>query len=207
MNRAASVKGRRGEQQFRARCGQHPVLYASNPSMLDTPVDAFFHPEGTAHALLVGVNRYVSAPDLKGACNDAKAWRHLLLTSGWKMNNIKVLEDGQATKAKVIRGLRWLLSGRGPKDSLLFHFSGHGSWTRTPEGWQCCICCADYSQDGDAAAGVITNTEYQMELVRAPAGVTLLCVLDSCFSGGMSPNCRPLRRLPAQVRKLLFEGH
>ena len=181
----------------------------SAANMLDTPVHEFLQPKGRGYALLIGVNKYQSARHVLGAINDVAAIRQtLLLENGWKSQNIRVLLDAQATRARVSKALYWLVSGRDADDSLFLHFSGHGSWTLTPDGWECCICCTEYQQYGPAAMGVITGSELCQALSEKEAGAKLLMIADCCFSGGLlkGPRRHLPAGLPAEVRELLKVG-
>jgi hypothetical protein len=129
--------------------------------------------------------------------------RDLLIERGWQSERIRVLTDAAAGRAAVIENIHWLVGGRKGDDSLLFSFSGHGSWTLTPDGrgWECCLCCSDCSDDWDK--GVIARTDLNAAIER-PTGL-LEVILDCCFSGGMFPSYRTWTRLPAKVRKFLYD--
>lgn len=143
----------------------------------DAKTNSYAAPKACRFALLVGINAYGAAGDLRGCLKDVSDWKAQLLKRGWSSSHIRVLLDAQATRACVMQGLRWLVSHCKPDDSLWFHFSGHGSWTLTPEGrgWECCICCVDCGKEWDA--GIIAKTDFNAALARPDGG--LVVFLDS----------------------------
>ena len=159
-------------------------------------------PSKNKFALLIGINRYGGLGNLNGCINDVSDVKAKLLEMGWNLNNVKVLIEEQATKNEILQGLKWLVSHCNVEDSLWFHFSGHGSWTLTPQGvgWECCICSYNCSDDWDN--GVITRSEFNNALER-PAGI-LSVFLDSCFSGGMSSTYPSWKEIPVEVHNLLY---
>src|SRR5690606_4919149 len=80
----------------------------------------------TKRALCVGINDYPGANmDLAGCVNDATDWQALLERRGYRVAR---LHDGEATRAALVEGLAELMTGAADGDSLVFTFSGHGSW-------------------------------------------------------------------------------
>ena len=77
-------------------------------------------------ALCVGINDYPgSNMDLAGCVNDAKDWQALLEQRGYRVD---ALHDGEATRARIVEALKAVIGQAGDDDSLVFTFSGHGSW-------------------------------------------------------------------------------
>jgi hypothetical protein len=90
-------------------------------------------------AFLVGINKYTGSP-LRGCVNDVVVIHQILTTKfGFKNENVKIITDYEATKKNIINGLKWLTQGVKSGDSIVFHYSGHGSqvmvddWTATEE--------------------------------------------------------------------------
>ncbi len=81
-------------------------------------------------ALLVGINRYPD-PDneLKGCVNDVRQMAETLKSRyGFPGDgHMRILTDARATTKAILDGLAWLTAGASPGDSLVFHYSGHGS--------------------------------------------------------------------------------
>jgi uncharacterized caspase-like protein len=69
-----------------------------------------------------------------GCINDVHNVRNFITSRfGFPQDGIVVLTDDQQnpsyqpTRANIVNAIRWLVDGAQPGDSLLFHFSGHGS--------------------------------------------------------------------------------
>jgi metacaspase-1 len=73
---------------------------------------------------------------LRGCINDVKAMQSLLTECfGFDPKNITILVDDGSTKvtptgANIKHALKTLVSQTGPNDTLVFHFSGHGTQVR-----------------------------------------------------------------------------
>ena len=82
------------------------------------------------------------------------------------------------------RALYWLVQGCQPGDSLVFHFSGHGSQLRNYtgdelDGFDETLCPMDYQTQG-----MILDDEINATIVRPlPPGVKLHAIVDACHSG------------------------
>jgi len=190
----------------------NPCTLIEQPgSPIDKPVpsvgnrnDGFISIE-TGYALLVGINGYRNISGLNGCINDAINVRAKLLSLGWDPDRIVLLIDEQATKSGILSGIQWLVSHCNANDSLWFDFSGHGSWALTNDGlgWECCLCCQDCDLD-DFDNGIITRSEFISALERPSGNLTVM--LDSCFSGGMTPNYPAQKILPEVVYEILYKS-
>ena len=77
-------------------------------------------------ALCVGINDYPGTNmDLAGCVNDAQEWRGVLERRGYKVDT---LIDREATRARIVEALRSAIGQATGSDSVVFTFSGHGSW-------------------------------------------------------------------------------
>jgi len=181
----------------------------------DSPIDNPPPPEGvrnnglisveTGYALIVGINCYSKISNLNGCINDAIDNRAQLIRLGLDPNRILLLLDEEATKSDILSGIQWLVSHCNESDSLWFIFSGHGSWalTKDGQGWECCFCCQDCDLD-DFDNGIITRSEFIYALERPSGNLTVM--LDSCFSGGMTPNYPAQKILPEVVYEILYKS-
>jgi hypothetical protein len=142
-------------------------------------------------ALLVGCNYLGSSSRLSGCINDARCMHHLLVNRmGFPESQVLLMADDhpdplrRPTKANILNGLLWLMAGLRPGDSLVFHFSGHGSQQRDFTGLEVdglneCLLPLDHR-----AAGVIVDDELNRILVNPlPPGVKLHAIIDACHSG------------------------
>jgi metacaspase-1 len=155
---------------------------------------------GAKYGLCVGINDYPgTGSDLEGCVNDAKDWRRFLEHRGYE---VAMLLDAKATRANMHQALEALIGKARPGDSLIFTYSGHGSWLPDRSGDE-----ADARDEmlcpHDVSAGQYLLDDDLAEIFgRKPAGVTLYFISDSCHSGTVtrfmpSPVPRSLqKRLP-----------
>jgi metacaspase-1 len=163
--------------------------------------------------LLVGINRYPGGNQLNGCVNDTKLV-YKICKDIYKFDQFKILTDEEGTKKKIIKELQWLVRGVNPGDTLLFHFSGHGSQVpvndRTasfePDGLDEIICNIDLDWDRP-----IRDDDLGDMFERLPKGVKTTVILDSCHSGhGLKnpmPNGYKNRYLYPPPSKMLRHGH
>ncbi|KKA24348.1 hypothetical protein T310_1633 [Rasamsonia emersonii CBS 393.64] len=146
---------------------------------------------GKRKALLIGINYFGQANQLRGCINDVTEMSIFLNKYyGYRREDMVILTDDQAnpmsqpTKANIIRAMQWLVKGAQPNDSLFIHYSGHGG--RTPDldgdeddGFDDVIYPVDYK-----VAGHIVDDEMHDILVKPLLpGVRLTAIFDSCHSG------------------------
>ncbi|KAK7412154.1 hypothetical protein VNO78_03603 [Psophocarpus tetragonolobus] len=179
----------------RASCA-YAHAHAHNRSFYPRP-RALFNtvpsPFGNKRAVLVGISYANHVNSLKGSVNDAHTMKHFLVRNmGFPTHSIRMLTDGPEdkspltipTKHNMRMAMRWLLEGSRPGDSLVFHFSGHGSRqvdTNMDEvdGYDEAICPLDYQHQGK-----ILDDEINATIVRPlPPGAKLHALVDTCFSG------------------------
>uniref|UniRef100_A0A2P2JM41 Uncharacterized protein MANES_01G273100 n=1 Tax=Rhizophora mucronata TaxID=61149 RepID=A0A2P2JM41_RHIMU len=88
------------------------------------------------------------------------------------------------TKQNLRMALYWLVQGCQPGDSLLLHYSGHGSRQRNysgdeVDGYDETLCPLDFQTQG-----MIVDDEINATIVRPlPQGVKLHAIIDACHSG------------------------
>lgn len=138
-------------------------------------------------AFLVGINKYNDAP-LRGCVNDVLLMYKLLSEKfGFDTKDMDLITDHEATKANILAGLKKLISGAMPGDTLYFHFSGHGSqvvvddWTNSNEadGRDEIICPVDLNWKDP-----LRDNDLGSILKRVPPGVNVVVILDCCLSAG-----------------------
>lgn len=133
------------------------------------------------HALCIGINDYPgTGSDLAGCVNDARDWQQALQGRGF---TVSVLLDAEATNRQMRDAIRATLSAAKSGDSVVIHFSGHGSFVPDedgdePDGTDECLCPYDVE-----TKGYLTDDEiFELYMTRAP-GVRLVMISDSCHSG------------------------
>ncbi|KAJ1976182.1 Ca(2+)-dependent cysteine protease, partial [Dimargaris xerosporica] len=149
------------------------------------------HCNGRKRALLIGINYIGQSQALKGCINDVRNIKRFLIELfNFREADMVILTDdahdpqSQPTRANIIRGMNWLVSGAQPNDSFFFHFSGHGSQVKDSsgdeiDGYDETILPVDYKY-----AGQIVDDEMNAIMVRRlPQGARLTAIFDSCHSG------------------------
>jgi len=137
-----------------------------------------------SHALIIGIDQYQRWPRLQHAGRDAKAMQETLQTRfGFRPENVKLLLDGDATRANILRALN-KLSGKELKrdDRVFVFFAGHGSTRKLPSGREVgYVIPVDAGLD-DLQTDAIAMPQLQ-ELGEALPAKHALFVIDACYSG------------------------
>ncbi|KAF5733345.1 metacaspase-1-like isoform X1 [Tripterygium wilfordii] len=146
---------------------------------------------GRKRAVLCGVSYRQKSYRLKGTVNDVKCMRYFLVDKfGFPGDSILMLTEDEInplkipTKHNIRLALQWLVHGSQSGDSLVFHFSGHGS--QKPDldmdeidGYDETLCPLDFENEG-----MIIDDEINQTIVRPlPHGATLHAIIDACHSG------------------------
>jgi len=118
--------------------------------------------------------------------NDTANLRSLLIKEfGFDAAGIRVLTDKGATRAAILEGLSDLVANAGRGDTLVFHYSGHGSQVpdededERADRMDEIICPRDFSWDGCW----ISDDDLSDVFSRLPKDVHLEVLLDCCHSG------------------------
>ena len=141
-------------------------------------------------ALVCGVSYKNQESELRASALNVRKMSALLLENfRFPQESVLVLgeEDGHPppTRKNIEAGLRWLVRGIRPGDSLVFYFCGHGSyWAEKVDGDEIdeldeTILPVDFKKKGMIFDNFINRT-----IVRPLVpGVTLHAIIDSCHSG------------------------
>ncbi|KAG1362096.1 metacaspase-1 [Cocos nucifera] len=165
------------------------------PPTPPSPHGAPWGPPPSAHgrkkAVIVGISYRYSRHELKGCINDAKCMRYLLVNRfHFPEASIIMLTEEETdpyripTKHNIRMAMYWLVQGCQPGDSLVFHYSGHGSQQRSyhadeVDGYDETLCPLDFETQG-----MIVDDEINATIVRPlPHGVRLHAIIDACHSG------------------------
>ncbi|CAN4107968.1 unnamed protein product [Withania somnifera] len=156
--------------------------------------NAFMRPpamHGRKRAVLCGITYRGHPKSLKGSINDVLSMRYFLVEKlGFPNASVIVLTEDEKdpykypTKANIRSALRWLVHDCQPGDSLVFHYSGHGTRVRDHDGDEIdghdeSLCPVDFETEGR-----ILDDEINSTIVRPlPRGATLHGIIDTCFSG------------------------
>jgi hypothetical protein len=140
--------------------------------------------------LCVGINDYPgTGSDLKGCVNDARDWADALDLRGYP---VRLLLDRDATRAGIVAALERLVSEASPGDTLVFTYSGHGSWRVDDDGDE-----SDHRDETlcphDVTSGrQLVDDELADIFGRKPRGARLFFIADSCHSGTVARFAPPL---------------
>ena len=95
-----------------------------------TPVNA------ENRALLIGLGQYERKEfNLPGVNTDIEGIKRVCVLLGYKPNQIKTLQNSQATLAGIQKAIQeWLIDGVTKEDKVLFYFSGHGTRIKDQNG-------------------------------------------------------------------------
>jgi len=157
-------------------------------------------------AFLNGINNYKSISDLRGCENDVEELASLLVDEfGFDSNNIRKRTSKDVTKEQIRKGWKWLLRGAKAGDRLVFHFSGHGSYTVDQdddenEDRRDELLCL-YDMDWSDPESYLLDDELWTLTQDVPDGVLLTVLLDCCHSG---TGTRAMV-LPTMMRSLDFK--
>jgi hypothetical protein len=142
-------------------------------------------------ALLVGINQFNRADwALRGCVNDSIAMRGLISEHyGFDGDQIRVLNDSEATAQNIRAGLAWLLSNYsgGGQDVRLFHVASHGTQ----------VANAGDDDEGDSMDEVIVphdhswsnpfkDDQLRMLFEQIPDDVNFTFIADCCHSGSIN---------------------
>jgi hypothetical protein len=135
-------------------------------------------------ALCVGINDYPGVDDdLSGCLNDAKDWKQTLQGRGY---TVATLFDNDATRQNVLEGLAKLVRSGKSGDSLVFTFSGHGSWIPDTNGDESdqrdeMLCPYDIGKNK-----YLLDDDLAEVFGKKADGVRLFFISDSCHSGSVA---------------------
>ncbi|KAG5533650.1 hypothetical protein RHGRI_027735 [Rhododendron griersonianum] len=146
---------------------------------------------GRKRAVICGISYKYSRHELKGCVNDARCMKYLLINRfKFPESSIITLTEEETdplkrpTKQNIRMAMYWLVQGCQPGDSLVFHYSGHGSQQRNyngdeVDGFDETLCPLDFETQG-----MIVDDEINATIVRPlPHGVKLHAIIDACHSG------------------------
>ncbi|KAI5569666.1 hypothetical protein BDE02_12G091900 [Populus trichocarpa] len=146
---------------------------------------------GPKRAVICAVSYKNTKNELKGCINDAMCMKYLLVNRfNFPESSIIMLTEEESdpyrrpTKSNMRLALSWLVQGCQPGDSLVFHFSGHGSQQKDYngdelDGYDETLCPTDFETQG-----MIVDDEINAVIVKPIShGVKLHAIIDACHSG------------------------
>ena len=141
-------------------------------------------------ALLIGIDAYKSVSPLIGPVNDARAMHGFITADlGFDDGDVKLLVDGEATRANILREFEeWLIAETRPGDEVFFYFSGHGFQQPDANGDEAdrfdetLVPVDVVVRNGETVVGMISDDEIAALLNRL-SGRSVTVVVDACHSG------------------------
>lgn len=136
-------------------------------------------------ALLIGINEHlIPGADLRGCVNDVKNVSATLREFfGFRKSDITQLTDIAATKKAIQAGIRQLVREARKGDTILLHYSGHGSNVPDDNGDEAderdeILCPADLDWKDPLSDDWLRKT---FDTLRS--GVRFTVIMDCCHSG------------------------
>ncbi|NVD41199.1 caspase family protein [Ensifer sp. HO-A22] len=146
-------------------------------------------------ALLIGIGSYHNLPPklfLHGPKNDLVAMEGLLAgILGFDRSAIRVLKDGQATRATILSSVEeWLIAGTEPGDRAYLYYSGHGLQVADIDGDEAdgldeALAPFDVVAGTKDWDGAVTDDDLDAILDRLK-GRAVTLVIDACHSDTIS---------------------
>ncbi len=144
--------------------------------------NATYSPQySSSHALVIGINDYQSAAPLGYAINDAEAIAQLLIDKfGFDGENVLLLTDANATRARIIDSFLSYASKSDVNDRILFFFAGHGYTVSGRRGEVGLL--VPYNGEPRNLSTLIRWDELTRNAELIPAKHVLF-VMDACYGG------------------------
>jgi hypothetical protein len=133
-------------------------------------------------AIIIGINRYLKAPRLNYAVNDANSIVAAVQQLGFPSDKILLLLDREATKQRIEQLLYGTLRRTTPEDRVFVFFAGHGLTLSLPRGGEEGFLLPVDGDPDDLPPTAIAMEEIRRIARRIPAKHILFAV-DACYSG------------------------
>ena len=140
-------------------------------------------------ALLVGINYIGSECELSGCINDVKNLKKFLIENlDFKEDKVVILSEENNLQLPTMNNIKdkiqWLVSNNTSGDTLVFHYSGHGSNIKDDNKDETdkideTIVPLDYITKGD----IVDDWLFENMICKIIKNVNLYCFFDSCHSG------------------------
>ncbi len=152
---------------------------------------------GKYHALIIGVQNYISYDPLKTPISDAKAIADVL-EQRYGFQTTTLLD---ADFSSIVGGIVELSTKIGPDDNVLIYFAGHGVLNAAQRGFWLPL---DARQTERSPA---LPTETLAEFLAMFKARSILVIADSCFGSALSGAVGSYTGGPAEYRKDIPSGY
>jgi hypothetical protein len=162
-------------------------LFGGNP-----PSTTWEHSDRVA--LLFGINNYPgSANDLNGCINDINLAEQKLKG----LFQIRKFKDSEVTVANFKKQVEYAIENSVVGDMIYIHYSGHGTYVEDKNGDE----IDGYDEALYLYDGVLIDDDLNAILQTVPNGVTVVLLLDSCFSGSATRDPHRIRFMPPKFQR------
>ena len=141
--------------------------------------------------LVIGIDDYAHLKKLRGAVNDARDVHRALAGTG--ADDLALLLDGDATRARIEAEWQGLLERAAPGDTLVLAYAGHGGQEdeRVPgtedDGKDEALLLGGFRSAGPGTRERIVDDEINQWFLDAGAkGLRVVFVADACHSGTLT---------------------
>jgi hypothetical protein len=158
-------------------------------------------PRATLYVLAVGISKYQRKEyELGLAAKDARDFARALESQRGRQYKdvvVKVLADGDASRAAIQDGLKWLSSSGGPDDIAMLFVAGHG--LNDARGQYFFLPHDGDHQNLPATAVPETSIREALAKIRGRA----LFFVDTCYAGNVIGGNRPFNQEVARLANTL----
>lgn len=136
-------------------------------------------------AIVIGIDDYAKWPKLQYAVRDARAVRETLIQKfGFVTDHVVALENGEATRARILAAFHDKLAHSGMKknDRLFVFFAGHGATRHLSSGRDLGYVIPVDSDPNQIATDAIPMSELQ-NIAESVTAKHAFFVMDACYSG------------------------
>jgi hypothetical protein len=147
--------------------------------------------EGEIRALVIGIDHYKTAKNLKGAVADARDLERSLRNAG--IRDLTVLVEDSASRNQVVSAMNRLITESKAGDLIFVSFAGHGAQLpernkgSDPDGVDEVFVLSAFESRGAGTAERILDKEINVWLRRLEQkGVQTMFVADTCHGGGLT---------------------
>lgn len=146
-------------------------------------------------ALCIGIDAYPNlapAEQLGGCVNDAMLAAAVLRDRfGFPEDGVRLLLDGEASRAGILAALDRLVQETGTDDVVVVHYSGHGSWAWDEDGDEAdgkdeTIMPSDSGRGDHPNLDIVDDEIHGVLLALTERTPHVTFVFDSCHSGSIT---------------------
>ena len=162
---------------------------------------AAFAAPPAVRGLVIGIDDYRQLNDLAGAVNDARDIAGALSSTG--VTDLVVLENGAATRQRIVAEWRALMARAAPGDTLVLSYAGHGGQepAQVPgterDGLDEVLLLGGFQSAGAGTRERIFDNELNQWFLEAGAReLRVIFVADSCHAGTLTRSLDPRTPVP-----------